>query len=124
MIGRINRRGIRDGGAANENARRSGIAHIHLEAARGGGIGALTLTDVPRQGKQTLIDDAYNLIFEQPTWPLGTREFVVYNPRGKQTATSHAMDILQFTPERLERARGYYAVHDVPGTRWKYYWFE
>lgn len=68
--------------------------------------------------------DAYNLIFEQPASPLGTQEFVVYNPRGEQTATSHALDLLQFPPERLERARGYYAVHDVPHTRWKYFWFD
>ncbi len=52
------------------------------------------------------------------------REFVIYNPRGEQTATSHALDLLQFTPERLERARGYYAVHDVPHTHWKYFWFD
>lgn len=68
--------------------------------------------------------DAFNLLFEQPASPLGTREFVVYNPRGEQTATSHAMDLLEYTPERLERARGYYAVHDVPHTRWKYFWFD
>jgi hypothetical protein len=68
--------------------------------------------------------DAFNLLFEQPASPLGTREFVVYNPRGEQTATSHAMDLLEFTPERLERARGYYAVHDAPHARWKYFWFD
>ncbi|HYJ86760.1 MAG TPA: hypothetical protein VEW46_11935 [Pyrinomonadaceae bacterium] len=68
--------------------------------------------------------DAFNLLFEQPASPLGTQEFVVYNPRGEQTATSHAMDILQYTPQTLERARGYYAMHDVPHTRWKYFWFD
>jgi hypothetical protein len=68
--------------------------------------------------------DAFNLLFEQPASPLGTREFVVYNPRDEQTATSHAMDLLQYTPETLGRARGYYAVHDVPHTHWKYFWFD
>lgn len=68
--------------------------------------------------------DAFNLLFEQPASPLGTQEFVVYNPRGEQTATSHAMDLLQFTPETLERARGYYTVQDVPHTHWKYFWFD
>lgn len=68
--------------------------------------------------------DAFNLLFEQPASPLGTQEFVVYNPRGEQTATSHALDLLQFNPETLERARGYYAVHDVPHTHWKYFWFD
>lgn len=67
---------------------------------------------------------AFNVLFEQPAAPLGTQEFVVYNPRGEQTATSHAMDLLQFTPELLERTRGYYAVHDVPHTHWKYFWFD
>ena len=68
--------------------------------------------------------EAFNLLFEQPASPLGTQEFVVYNPRGEQTMTGHAMDILEFTPDRLERARGYYAVHDVPRTRWRYFWFD
>ena len=68
--------------------------------------------------------DAFNLVFEQPASPLGTREFVVYNPRGEQTATSHAMDLLQYTPQTLELSRGYYAVHDVPNTHWKYFWFD
>ena len=27
--------------------------------------------------------DAFNLLFEQPASPLGTREFVIYNPRGE-----------------------------------------
>lgn len=67
---------------------------------------------------------AFNLLFEQPPSSLGTREIVVYNPRGEQTATSHALDLLEFTPDRLELARGYFAVHDVPHTHWKYFWFD
>lgn len=68
--------------------------------------------------------EAYNLLFEQPATPLGTQEFVVYHPRGEQTATSHAMDLLEYTPETLERARGYYAVHNAPQSNWKYFWFD
>ena len=68
--------------------------------------------------------EAYNLVFEQPALAFGTREFVVYNPRNEQVATSHLMDLLEFSPERLERARGYYAVHPARHLHWKYFWFD
>ncbi len=68
--------------------------------------------------------DAYNLLFEQPAADLATREFVVYNPRDEQVATSHAMDLLQYSPEHLERRRGYFAVHETPHAHWKYFWFD
>ena len=68
--------------------------------------------------------EAYNLLFEQPAADLATREFVVYNPRDEQVATSHAMDCLQYSPERLARARGYFAVHQTPHAHWKYFWFD
>lgn len=68
--------------------------------------------------------DAYNLLFEQPAAYLATREFVVYNPRDEQVATSHAMDLLQFSPEHLEHTRGYYAAHATPHLHWKYFWFD
>ena len=68
--------------------------------------------------------DAYNLIFEQFAYPVGTREIVVYNPRDQQVATSHDMDLLQLSPEDLERQRGYYAAHDTRHRHWKYFWFD
>lgn len=68
--------------------------------------------------------DAYNLIFEQFAYPVGTREIVVYNPRDQQVATSHDMDLLQLSPEDLERQRGYYAVHETRHPHWKYFWFD
>jgi hypothetical protein len=68
--------------------------------------------------------DAYNLLFEQPASDLATREFVVYNPRDEQVATSHAMDLLQYSPEHLERTRGYYAVHATRHPHWNYFWFD
>lgn len=68
--------------------------------------------------------DAYNLLFEQPAVAFGTREFVVYNPRDEQVATSHARDILEFSPEHLERTRGYYAVRATAHAHWKYFWFD
>ena len=70
--------------------------------------------------------DAYNLFFEQLTFHLGTREFVMYNPRDQQDMTSHKMDLLQLTPEELalEQSRGHYAVHNAPQPHWKYFWFD
>lgn len=69
-------------------------------------------------------DGSYNLAFEQIARELPTREFVLYNPRDEQVFTSHAMDLLQYSPERLQRARGYFAVHDTGHPHWKYFWFD
>jgi hypothetical protein len=70
--------------------------------------------------------DAYNLVFEQFTYRLGTREFVIYNPRGEHVMTSHAIDLLELTAAQLalERTRGHYAVHDTPHRHWRYFWFD
>jgi hypothetical protein len=68
--------------------------------------------------------DAYNLLFEQPAADLATREFVVYNPRDEQVATGHAMDLLEYSTEQLERRRGYFAVHQTPHAHWTYFWFD
>jgi hypothetical protein len=70
--------------------------------------------------------DAYNLFFEQFTYRLGTREFVMYNPRDEHAMTSHALDLLELTPEQLglEQTRGHYARHDAPEPHWKYFWFD
>jgi hypothetical protein len=38
--------------------------------------------------------------------------------------TSHAMDLLQSSPEEVRPRRGYYAVHDAPHPHWKYFWFD
>lgn len=68
--------------------------------------------------------DAYNVVFEQLNNRLGTREFVVYNPRDQHVMTSHALDLLEFTGEDLARQRGYYAVEDGPNPRWKSFLFD
>ena len=70
--------------------------------------------------------DAYNLLFELPSLRFGTREMVMYNPRDQQAVASHAMDVLQMTPEQLalDRTRGHYATHDAPHPHWKYFWFD
>ena len=70
--------------------------------------------------------DAYNLVCEQFNYRVGTREFVVYNPRDEQVMTAHARDILEFTPSQLalERTRGHYAQHDLPQPHWKSFLFD
>ena len=32
------------------------------------------------------------------------------------------MDLLQYSPEVLERPRGYFAVHATGHPQWKYFW--
>jgi len=70
--------------------------------------------------------DAYNVMFEQPNFRFGTREIVIYNPRDEQAIASHALDVLQLTPEQLalDRTRGHNAVHDAPHPHWKYFRFD
>jgi hypothetical protein len=70
--------------------------------------------------------EAYNLLFEQLSLRIGTQEIVMYNPRGEQVIASHAVDVLQLSPEQLalDRTRGHYAVHDAPQPNWKYFWFD
>lgn len=69
---------------------------------------------------------AYNLLFEQFTYRLGTREFVMYNPRDEHVMTSHAVNLLRLTPEQLaqEQTRGHYARHNASHPGWKYFWFD
>lgn len=71
-------------------------------------------------------EHAYNVLFVHPSFQLGTVEIVMYNPRGEQVMTSHAMDVLQLTPEQLalDRTRGHNAVHDASVPNWKYFLFD
>jgi len=70
--------------------------------------------------------DAYNLYFEHVSEQLGIREFVIYNPRGEQVMTSHALDLVQLTPAQLdvEWTRGHNVERDAPRRHWKYFWFD
>ncbi len=68
--------------------------------------------------------DAYNLFFEQFTYRLGTREFVMYNKLDEHVMIAHDSDILWWTPEELRDRRGWYAVHDTSSPQWKYFWFD
>lgn len=72
-------------------------------------------------------EEGYNLFFEQPRFlldELGVREFVVYNPENQQMMISHDAWILNVPPEELDRAQGWYAVHDSTWPHWKYFWFD
>lgn len=70
--------------------------------------------------------DSYNVLFEQPSFRLGTREIVMYNPRDQQTMTSHTIDILELSPAQLviEHTRGHNEVHAAREPHWKYFWFD
>jgi hypothetical protein len=68
--------------------------------------------------------EAYNLIFEQLSHVLGTREFVVYNPRDEQQFWAHALDRLELPPERSSISMGHYAVHAASRPHWKSFLFD
>ena len=70
--------------------------------------------------------DSYNLFFEQLTYQLGVREFVMYNPKDEHVMTSHAIDLLELTPAQLalEHTRGHNFRFDTPHPHWKYFWFD
>ena len=70
--------------------------------------------------------DSYNLFFEQYTFHIGIREFVMYNPKDEHVMTSHALDLLQLTPAELavEHTRGHNFLGDTPHRHWKYFWFD
>ena len=70
--------------------------------------------------------DAYNLFFEQFTFHVGVREFVMYHPLDQQAMTSHRVDRLQLTPQQLivDQSRGHNAVHNARHPHWKYFWFD
>lgn len=71
--------------------------------------------------------ESYNLFFEQPKFlfdNIGTREWVVYNPKDEHRMLSHTAWFLLLTPEELERSQGWYEVHDTSIPHWKYFWFD
>jgi len=70
--------------------------------------------------------DAYNVLFQQMSLRIGTREMVMYNPRGEQVLSSHAADVLRLSAEQLalDRTRGHYAVHHASQANWKFFWFD
>jgi hypothetical protein len=59
-------------------------------------------------------DAPTNLYFEHSSTTLGVEEIVMYNPRGEQDISSHALDLFQLSAEDIQRQRGYFAVLDLP----------
>jgi signal transduction histidine kinase len=71
--------------------------------------------------------ESYNLAFEQPRFlfdNLGTREFVVYNPRDEHAMISHDSWIILLPPEELATSQGWFEVNDAGQPHWKYFWFD
>ncbi|MFN0205480.1 MAG: hypothetical protein ACKVS6_04110 [Planctomycetota bacterium] len=69
---------------------------------------------------------SYNVFFEQPTWPIGTQEFVMYNPRDEHVMIVHNQDLLESTQEEVDRERNFHAraARDAGVRHWKYFWFD
>ena len=70
--------------------------------------------------------DGYDLSFEQPKFFLdriGTREWVVYNPRGQHRMYSHAAWVLRSSEEQ-ESGQGWYASGETGFRGWRYFWFD
>ena len=73
------------------------------------------------------IGDSYNISFEQPKFlfdEIGTREWVVYNPKDEHRVYSHTRDFLLLSPEELERSQGWYASGNAGHSHWKYFLFD
>ncbi|MCC7008294.1 MAG: hypothetical protein IT184_05715 [Acidobacteria bacterium] len=70
--------------------------------------------------------ESYNLAFEQPRFLLdrfGTREWVVYNPRGEHRLYSHAARLLS-SPDLGGSGQGWYASGETGHVYWRYFWFD
>jgi hypothetical protein len=68
--------------------------------------------------------DAYNLHFEAPSFELGARVIVMFNPLDEQVMTSHDMDLLRRDPAELGLRRGFARVCDLPHPHWKCFLFD
>jgi hypothetical protein len=70
------------------------------------------------------------VFFEQFTFPIGVREYVMYNPLGEHSLMVHDQDLLEATTEQIDAERRYHVVHhahDVPPPappHWKFFWFD
>jgi hypothetical protein len=68
--------------------------------------------------------EGYNLYFEHPSPNVAVREIVMYNPRGEQDISSHALDLLRLSPEEIRRQRGHFASYDLPQPGWRRFLFD
>lgn len=69
---------------------------------------------------------AYNVFFEQPTFPIGMQEFVMYNPLDEHAMIVHNQDLLESPVAQVEQERRFHAraARDAGVLRWKYFWFD
>lgn len=66
------------------------------------------------------LGDSYQLVFECPRFqPFGTRELVVYHPRGQHVAVSHAL--WRISNPSL---RGWYVSGAASADNWRWFWFD
>ena len=68
----------------------------------------------------------YNVFFEQLTFPIGTQEFVMYNPRDEHVMIVHNQDLLESAQEQVDREQRFHAraARDAGVRHWKYFWFD
>lgn len=71
--------------------------------------------------------DSYNISFEQPKLLLdniGTREWVVYNPKDEHRVYSHTSWFLLLSPEESEIRQGWYSSLETKHKHWKLFFFD
>ena len=70
--------------------------------------------------------ESYNVFFEQLTWPIGTQEFVMYNPRDEHVMIVHNQDLLESPQAQVDDERRFHARagRDTGVAHWKYFWFD
>jgi hypothetical protein len=70
---------------------------------------------------------AYNLMYEQPRFLLddiGTREWVVYNPRDEHRVYSHDSWVLLLSATQLSQSQGWYANEPTAYAHWRVFLFD
>lgn len=72
-------------------------------------------------------ENYYNLSFEQPRFFLdiiGTKEWVVYNPKDEHRVYSHTSWFLLLSPQESELRQGWYSSVDTKHKHWKSFFFD
>jgi energy-converting hydrogenase Eha subunit A len=71
--------------------------------------------------------NSYNLSFEQPRFfldKIGTKEWVVYNPKDAHRVYSHTSWFLLLSPQESEIRQGWYSYADTKHKHWKTFYFD
>ncbi|MHC1774886.1 MAG: hypothetical protein AB9834_05670 [Lentimicrobium sp.] len=71
--------------------------------------------------------NSYNISFEQPGFFLdliGTKEWVVYNPKDEHRVYSHTSWFLLLSPEESELRQGWYTSENTEFKHWKSFFFD